>query len=86
MKARILVVRCHDGSEEYFETPTIADHYTMDNNPSWLPKMAEEVKARIGSEYVTHGFIDVEIPDSAIEAVTRQHVDAGVVDAQEVEP
>ncbi|GAB3251624.1 hypothetical protein [Kineosporia babensis] len=83
MRARILVVKASDG-DPYFCPHAIADEITQENNPAYLLEQVEDFKQRYGNDYISHGFIDIEIPDSAIEAVTRQHVDAGVVDAQEV--
>lgn len=85
MRARILVVKVDDG--EVYETAyAIADEYTMDNNSDWLQvEQVQKIREDFGKALLSHGFVDIEIPDSAIEAVTRQHVDAGVVEAKGVE-
>lgn len=85
MKARVLVLKVDDG-EQYTTLHTLADEFTMDNNSEWLAYEVVKVKEQYGTDLVTHGFIDIEIPDAMIESVTRQHADAGPVDAQEVQP
>ena len=73
----------NDG-EEYRSAFAIADEMTMDNNESWLDGQVDEMKKMYGTDYVSHGFVDIEIPDAVIASVLRQHMSAGVVQAEGV--
>lgn len=86
MKVRILFIKGNDGSGDYVAPVSIADDMTLDVNDSWQADRIDEAKQMYGSDYVTHGFVDVEIPDAVIASVLNQYADAGLVKASAVSP
>jgi hypothetical protein len=82
VRARIVVVELADYPQNAVELYAIADEYVMDNNPGYLSEQVKKMRAAYGSDVVTHGFVDVEIPDDVIRSVLNRHADAGVIAAE----
>jgi hypothetical protein len=84
VKARVLVVKASDG-DPYVTPHAIADEYTSEANPEWLDGQVDDFKQKYGSDYICHGFVDIEIPDNVIASVLNQYANAGVVKTEAVE-